>query len=395
MEDPLPPPLLFASFAVWSIFSLIEAAFVHSRKTWLRFKFREKRAFFLPVIKIELFVITILTGILLGWWERCVITTLGIKAAAGILVSFILLMLMTDRLLRRLAAKFPEQIIAGVYPLVKFTSLTGKLFFKSLLLPASITEDELHDALVEGERSGIVERKERAMVEGVFYLGDRPVNTFMTHRSEVAWMDISYGPDMVLDIVNKHREQRYFPVIHEELDAVVGVVSVEDVLFALVSQNWGGLKAIMHKPFFVPETLPSIKAFEAFKKNNVDFLVVMDEYSGFAGILSIRALIEEIVGELSLSAKEEQELVQQKDGTWLIDGSLNIDDMVKALKIGSIEGEHREYHTAAGLILELSGEIPQTGRTFEYAGYTFTVIQMDGNRIEKLKACKTAASKLH
>lgn len=387
MEDPLPPPLLFfISFAVWSIFSLIEAAFAHSRKAWLRIRFREQRAFFLPVIRIELFVITILTGIILGWWDSYLTTVLGIKAATGILASVIVLMIISDRLLRRFAAKFPEKVITAVYPLVKFISFTGKIFFKSLLLPASITEDELHDALVEGEKSGIVESKERTMVEGVFYLGDRPVNTFMTHRSEVAWMDLSYGADIVLDIVNKHREQRYFPVIREELDAVVGIVSVEDVLFAFVTQSWSGLKAIMHRPFFVPETLPSIKAFEIFKKNNVDFLVVMDEYSGFAGVLSIRALIEEIVGELSIPAKEEQELVRQKDGTWLIDGSVNIDDMAKALKISNLDGEHREYHTAAGLILELSGEIPKTGTSFEYAGYIFTVVQMDGNRIEKLKA---------
>lgn len=385
MEDPLPPLLSFTSFALWTVFSLIEAAFINSRQTWVQ-RLPEHRSFFLPAVRIDLLLITLFIGSLLGWWDRYLKTRIGVEAATVILISSTALILISDRILCHFAARSPEKIITALKPLVQFIAFTGKLFFKSVLLPSSITEDELHDALVEGEKSGIVESKERTMVEGVFYLGDRPVNTFMTHRSEVAWMDMSYDQDTVLDIVNKHRQQRYFPVIREELDSIVGIVSVEDVLFTLVTRSWSGLKAIMHKPFFVPETLPSIKAFEVFKKNSVDFLVVMDEYSGFAGILSISALVEEIVGELSIPAPEEQELIRQDDGTWLIDGSVNIDEMAKALDIADLDGEHREYHTAAGLILELSGEIPSTGDSFEYSGYTFMVIKMEGNRIEKLKA---------
>jgi len=147
----------------------------------------------------------------------------------------------------------------------------------------------------------------------------------------------------------------------------------------------------MKKALFVPQTMSALKAFESFRLGQSDFLFVMDEYGGMSGIISITALVEEIVGELSTPAAKEEPLVNQQDGTWLADGTLNIDDAAKALSLPGL-GEEGDFHTLAGLILHLAGELPRAGDIFEYQSYRFKVKKMDGNRIDKLLIIKIEAS---
>jgi putative hemolysin len=111
----------------------------------------------------------------------------------------------------------------------------------------------------------------------------------------------------------------------------------------------------------------------------------MDEYGGFAGLVSLRDLVEEIVGELSAPAPEEaEEIVKQDDGTWIASGSLNIDDAAKSLSLESLSAEHQDYHTLAGFVLSLAEEVPRPGAVFEYRGFRFKVLNMDGNRIDRV-----------
>ena len=251
-----------------------------------------------------------------------------------------------------------------------------------------MTEEELRNALLEGEKSGVMESKERAMVEGVFYLGDRPVRAFMTHRSEIAWLDIDAEADEARAAVEETETQQCFPVAEGDLDDVTGAVLVRDVFRALLVQPWPGLKSIMRPPCFIPETMSALKAFEAFKKADANDLFVMDEYGGFAGILTVRNLIEEIVGELSASGAEGESIVKQEDGTWLADGGSSIDDIAQALELESLGAGQSEYHTLAGFILALAGEIPKTGASFDHNNYRFTISNLDGNRIDKIVISK-------
>jgi putative hemolysin len=130
--------------------------------------------------------------------------------------------------------------------------------------------------------------------------------------------------------------------------------------------------------------MSALKAFESFKREDEDFLCVIDEYGGFAGALTVKNLIEEIVGELSPSAAAGEEILPQTDGSWRAGGSVNMDDLAEALGIGSLLGEHPEYHTLAGFVLSLAGEIPRTGASFIWHGFEFKIAEMDGNRIDKL-----------
>jgi putative hemolysin len=207
----------------------------------------------------------------------------------------------------------------------------------------------------------------------------------MTHRSEIKWLDINAKPGEVRKTIESAKESQYcFPVAEGELDEVAGVILIHEIYKALLEKKWPGFKAIMRPPHFIPETMSALKAFEAFKKADANDLFVMDEYGGFAGILTVRNLIEEIVGELSASGEQEEIIAKQEDGTWLADGGVSIDDAARELGLDKLGEEQNDYHTLAGFILYLAGEIPRTGAYFDYNGYRFKVVDLDNNRIDKI-----------
>lgn len=267
-------------------------------------------------------------------------------------------------------------VVSGIWASIK------KTFCRSS--SPAMTEEELRHALLEGERSGVVESEERTMVEGVFYLGDRPVSAFMTHRSEIQWLDIDADSKKTRLAAETAVNQFHIPVARGDLDEVTGTVSVTNIWRSLLGDPWPGLRAIMSPPYFIPETMSALKAFEAFKKADSTCIFVMDEYGGFAGILTIRNLIEEIVGGLSASSREDETIVRQEDGSWLADGGVSIDDAARELDLSELGSGASEYHTLAGFILELAGEIPRAGACFDYNGYRFRILGMDNNRIDKI-----------
>ena len=296
----------------------------------------------------------------------------------------------------------PEDIAAIILPLFEICALPLRPFYalaltagKKLHLTLSpqtgqpgITEDELRHALMEGEKSGIVESKEKTMVEGVFYLGDRPLGTFMNHRSEIQWLDINTAVQDIRAKVLEYREQHCFPVADGTLDAIIGAAYLEDVILDLAADSPAGLRAVMKKALFAPETMPALQAFESFKRGKTDFLFVMDEYGGFAGMVGLHDLVEEIVGEFTVPSGEEADAVQMEDGSWLIDGGLNIDDAAELLSLPEFSAASGGYHTLAGFVLSLAGELPRAGDNFLYQGYRFIVLDMDGNRIDKIAVKK-------
>jgi putative hemolysin len=426
VEDPLPFLLLLLFLILVSAFlTLLETALACSRRSRLQALAEEgKRAYgkvlkiferpgrYLSALRIGIVFLELLTGILaaLGFPKPLFAGGMGalpmaevLILTAGLLAAFFLLGGVIPRTIGRSA---PEAIAAAFLPCITImgvltfpltalgawvSGLAGKALPRGGPKNSGITEDELKIALKEGEKSGIVESEERTMVEGVFYLGDRPAGTFMIHRSELRWLDINAGAGEARRAAEGRGENRIIPVVEGGLDGVAGAVSAEDLLRALLDGSWPGLRALMKPPFFIPETMPALRAFEAFKKAEANEVFVMDEYGGFAGILSIRDLIEEIVGELSSPRDRGEGIILQEDGAWLADGSLNIDDAAGALGLHGLGGEHGEYHTLAGFILDLAEEIPKTGAFFDYRGFRFKITGMDGNRIDKVLVSRLEA----
>jgi putative hemolysin len=413
---------------VGGFFSLCETAVLSSRKSRLRGKAEgnekkhqrtlallEKRHVLLPAFQIAIVTVCLLTGIL-GYItfssflenhfvsEGMISLYAEILSTAIIMAGIVIIYVIFGEIIPKLAAlSNPEKIclnltpilsiFAGVLsPLALFLSFVSRatlaLFKIKGIREYNITEDELKSALIEGEKSGIVESEERTMVEGVFYLGDRPVANFMTHRSDIEWLDIDADLEEIKQTAIRAKDQFYLPVASESLDKVIGVVPIQEIFIALVEGSWQGLKNLVKPASIVPETMSALKAFESFKNGEDDYLFVMDEYGGFAGALSSRDLTEEIVGELSSNPAEEEEIIKQEDGSYLADGITSIDDIAEMLSItdlvGDSAGGSAQYHTLAGFILEIAGEIPRTGEVFEWNGFKFNVVDMDGNRIDKV-----------
>jgi putative hemolysin len=317
-------------------------------------------------------------------------------AVAACTAALALAILLFGDLAPRIIARVsPERIVIRLLPLFEALTLPLRpLFFLARaagkgLRPmlktkqAAMTEDELRNALMEGEKSGIVESKERTMVEGVFYLGDRSLGAFMTHRSEIQWLDINNPPQDIRASVLNFRAQRCFPVADGALDAIIGAAYLEDIILDLASPAPAGLRSIMKKALFAPETMPALKAFETFRRGETSYIFVMDEYGGFAGMVWLQDLMEKIVGELTAPVNEEKQAVQLEDGSWLIDGSMNTDDAASLLSLPGL-ADSGDYHTLAGFVLSLAGELPRAGDSFSYCGCRFTVLDMDGNRIDKI-----------
>jgi putative hemolysin len=409
--------------AAEGFFSLFETSLNASRKTRLRNlagegngKYRrvleaaEDSRRFLSAARIWITLIRILTGVLTGFYlARYLESRQGfifpeeslrgpVCIAATAIVVSLAAVLTGDVFPRLLVISSPEKIAAAIFPWFRifalpvwplvFLSSRISVLFRAVFhvnVPApGMTEDELRIALAEGEKSGVVKSKERTMVEGVFYLGDRPVGAFMTHRSEIEWLDVNAPPEEIRAKALEYRTQRCYPVADGTLDEIIGIAYLEDIILDQMDGSPRGLRAVMKKAQFVPETMPALKAFEAFKRGEANFLFVMDEYGGFAGLISLRDLVEEIVGELSAPAPEEEGIVKQDDGTWMASGSINIDDAAKTFSLEGLSTEHQDYHTLAGFVLSLAEEVPRPGAVFEYRGFRFKVLNMDGNRIDRL-----------
>jgi putative hemolysin len=417
--------LILGVILAGAFFALFENALISARKSRLRAlaggeekKYRraleaaENPEPFLSASRIWIAFLRILAGLLGGF---NLIRPLGdmlpggeaaglsgdILAGVAVIAAFTFAaVILGDFLPKLIALSAPEKICARCLPLISALSLPWKPLLNIYSAAAAlacrifktgdpsvsgITEDELRNALAEGEKSGVVESKERTMVEGVFYLGDRSAGAFMTHRSEIEWLDLDAGFDEIRNMVKTHAAQGCFPVAQGELDEIAGAVYLEDILQAIPEGLPQGLKPLIRRVPFVPETMSALKAFEAFKRGKTNYLFVMDEYGGFAGLLSVRDLVEEIVGQLSENVPEEEELLPQGDGAWLAGGSVNIDDVGRVLKLDSLSTESRQdYHTLAGFILDLAGEIPHPDAKFSYKGYEFKVVSMEGNRIDRV-----------
>jgi putative hemolysin len=422
--------IIFILIFINGFFSLSEMSLVSSQKARLLAKAKNgkksyKRALaakeqpgrFLSTIQIGITLIGILAGAFGGSTLTEPLQQILVKIpfigpyAEGLAVALVVIgityfsIILGELVPKQVALSKPESIaslvvpildtIAFIFkPLVSFLSFSTSILLKILHIreaPAhTMTEEELQIALQEGQQSGIVMENERSMVEGIFYLGDRPVETFMTYRSEVEWLDSNMDLIDLKPRLFDPDSPKYYPICDETPDEVIGIVSKEDLLAQILQDSKKSLKSIMKKPIFVPETMSALKAFDVFKREQVEYILVMDEYGGFSGTLSLQDLIEEIVGELSRPDNDAEDIILREDGSYLLGGAVNIDEAAELLGFGNLIKEHHEFHTLAGFILEIAGEIPRTGATYPWNGYVFEVVDMDGNRIDKVIVKKPA-----
>ena len=241
------------------------------------------------------------------------------------------------------------------------------------------TEEELHLLIDQGTQAGVFEESEQDMVEGIFSLGDSRVYSLMTPRTDLVWLDIT---DSIDDIRQKITDCDFsrFPVREDSLETIVGIVKSRDLLVESLSGKEFNLKSILKPVFFIPETMFASRALELFKEKNTEILMVVDEFGGLQGLLTINDILEEIVGAMEF---EEPQATQRQDGSWLLDGMLEVDEFKELFSFTALPHED-EYETLSGFVMTLLGRVPQAADHFEWNNFRFEVMDMDGRRVDKV-----------
>jgi putative hemolysin len=376
---------------------------------------------FLATTQIGITLIAILTGAL---GERTLTEQLSVKlmkvpqlvthsetlAFAVVVISITYVSLVIGELLpKRLALHNPEAIAAAMAGFMNFLSrLCGPLVLlvsgstrmvqrlTGLRFPETppVTEEEIKVMMEQGTEAGVFEEAEHDIVKSIFKLGDRAVSALMKPRREVVWLDID---DPFIENQKKLASSLYsrFPVARGTLDNVLGIIQTKDLLTRCLAGSRIDLKENLRPPLFVPEGLPALRLLEMFKKSRTHMALVVDEYGGVEGLVTLNDILEDLVGDVaSVDMPEERQIYQRPDGSWLIDGKLQIDDLKELLSIPKLPDEDSaSYQTLGGLVMLEVGRVPVTGDIFETDGYKFEVVDMDGKRVDKVLVSKIPAPK--
>ena len=286
--------------------------------------------------------------------------------------------------LSRLAAPF-------VWLLTISTELVLKVLGLGREKEAPPSEEEVTHLIEQGAAAGVFHQGEKQMVEGVLQLDERPVTEIMSRRSRIVFLNVA-DPDEVNWRKIVASGHSHFPVYEGTRDQVIGMVAVKalwaNAAFGLPTK----LRDHLTKPLFMPASVTIVQLLESFKKTGKHLALVTDEYGSIQGIVSLIDVMEAIVGDLPEPGdRRAPEAVQRDDGSWLIDGSMEIAELKERLGLGALPGEGKgNYETLGGFVLVRLGHIPTAGEKFEAGGWRFEVVDMDRHRVDKVLVTPTA-----
>ena len=288
------------------------------------------------------------------------------------------------------SSRFMEFLARLARPVVSLLGASTDLGLRLIgVSPSSapeVTEEEIKVLIDQGTQSGVFEEVEQDMVEGVFRLSDRTVERIMTPRTEIAWLDVNDPYDEVLRKVIATDHARY-PVAEGDLDNVVGILQVRELLAQAVSCQTVNLREFLRPPIFLPGSTPAFDALDQLKQGRMHLALVMDEYGGVLGLVTLFDILESIVGEIPAGPGEasEPQVIRRPDGSLLLDGLLKVDELKEVLDIKELPDEERAgYQTLGGLVMSQLGAIPVSGQSFDWNGLRFEVVDMDQRRVDKV-----------
>lgn len=412
--------ILFLLILLNALFVISEMALVSAKRNRLEVSASrgDKRAkmalelkdnpdLFLSTTQTYITLIAILTGVYSGekfgkylqpYLEKInIIKPYAATIATVILVIIITLLsiLFGELLPKRIGILWPERIAKSVafpvkflsrvsYPVVWLLSSVNSGIFKLLNIQPhpenQVTEEEIKAMINEGSESGTIEEEEKDIIERVFHLGDRNITSLMTHRTDIVWFEINEDLASVREKIKEFQHSVY-PVCNENIDDIRGVVYIKEMYL----QPDAPLSSIMKKALFVPENNSAYQVLEKIKESKIHYAFIVDEYGSLLGMITVNDILKAIVGEMAEATDDEYKIVERKDGTFLVDAQIQfynfLDRFDKTIWIG--EGEN-QFDTVAGFILHELKRIPETGDTFEWRGFTFEIVDMDGQRIDKV-----------
>jgi len=415
--------------ALNGVFALAELAIVSSRRARLE-AMRRKRAKgaeaalelqadperFLPTVQVGITLVGVLAGAFGGarLSERLggYLDTLpgiepnGVAIAFGIVVVIItyLSLILGELVPKRVALLRPEAIAVIMAqpmrtlsritaPVVWFlgasTTLVLRLIGAKPPTDSAVTEEEVKAMIQEGTASGVFAEEERAMLERVLRMADRPVRAIMTPRLEVGWVDRNDTPQNLAAQL-RSKPYSHFVVGDGSIDQVAGVVRAKDMLDQILEGEPFDLGKVLRQPVVLPDSISVLAAVKRMKQDPIGFALVVDEYGSLEGVVSPSDVLEAIVGELADATVENAPgVASREDGSLLMDGMLSVDELQRQLGLEALPGDGG-YHTLAGFLLALLKRVPREGDAVSWQGWRFEVVDMDSRRVDKVIAKREA-----
>lgn len=419
--------LLFVLSLGNAFFALSEMSVVASRKSRLKQLARDSRRarvalqlaeapeHFLSTVQVGMTLIILVTGAVAGdrlgehfaeivhgdapaWFEPW-------SRALGWLVGFLLMSLVQivigELVPKRAALSAPEKIACQIaMPMLVVSRITLpmvwllnhlstgilRVFRLNRAAAAAATEEEIRLLVAESAEQGILDSDERNMVNRVLRLGDRTVDSVMTPRMKIAWLDQAATREDNLEVLRQTQFSRY-PVYRRDESEVIGTVEVKSLIGSL-ERGPVDLFAHVARPLFVPATARALDLLEAFRDADTQLALAVDEYGDIEGLVTLNDLLTAVVGATAPAADDvahEGPIVRRDDGSWLIDGGLPADDLRELLQLDRLPNEEEhDFRTVAGMITTHFGHIPRAGESFVWQGNRFEVVDMDGARIDKV-----------
>ena len=363
---------------------------------------------FLSTVQIGITLIGILTGIYSGdkitestqlFVEGfAILKPYAHSIAVGIVVVILTFfsLVLGELLPKRIGLNHPEGIAKAVAvpmkiisqitaPFIWLLTISTEGLLKILKIKPTadgkVTEEEIKAIIKEGTEGGEVQEIEQDIVERVFHIGDRKINSLMTHRQSIVYLSLE---DTVEELKAKVLDELHsvYPVCKDNMDDVDGVVLLKDLFVSFEKGNFN-LKKITKEPVYLIEHTSAYKALENFKKSKVHYAFVTDEYGVFQGIITLNDILEALVGDASDFDEDEYQLIAREDGTWLVDGHYSLHDFLTYFDMDELTNDY-EVTTVSGLIMTEMGKIPKQGEKLFWNKLELEIIDMDGVKIDKV-----------
>ncbi|RTY71369.1 HlyC/CorC family transporter [Flavobacterium sp. GSP27] len=413
--------IIFFLILLNGIFSMSEIALISARKNRLETSAKKgnKNAQialelanspnkFLSTVQIGITLIGILTGIYSGdkitFDVETYINNFEIlkpyahSVSVGIVVVVLTFfsMVLGELLPKRIGLNHPESIAKTVALPMKIISvimapfiwmLTHSTEFLLSILQikptadGKVTEEEIRAIIKEGTEGGEVQEIEQDIVERVFHIGDRKINSLMTHRKSVVFLPFHADKEQVREFMLKELHSIY-PVYGENYDDIVGVVNLKNIFAHFENQNFNLADIMTEAPFMMEQTTAYV-ALENFKKTGIHYAFVSDEYGVFQGVITLNDILEALVGDASDFYKDDFQLIEREDGTWLVDGHYSLHDFLTYFELDELINDY-EVTTVSGLIMTELSHIPKQGEKLIWQKFELEVIDMDGVKIDKV-----------
>ncbi len=304
----------------------------------------------------------------------------------------------------RVVAKPMIGLSKAASPFVKLLTVTTQGVLKLMRIRTdsnrSVTEAEIAASLDEGMDAGVIEQHERQMVQNLFHLDDRPLISIMLPRSDIVWLEATSSVQDALRKAGGSKDPEsklshsWYPVCQGGLDNIVGIVSVARLLRQQLGNTGQTVGSLATPAVFIPETLSGMELLEQFRQQSARVIFVVDEYGVCQGLLTPRDLLEAITGELKPQVATDAWATREADGGWKLDGLMPIAELKSRLEIDDElhDEEAGHYNTLAGLLMAVTGHLPQQGEAIDAGGWRFEVLALEGRRVDRVRAKRALVS---